>query len=141
MSSDTEGRERGEESEFITFPFIFFVAQSNVHFKNRENFSINSIQQAIALEAKMGHCVEVLRHRAFFGIKCFYGTFWSMLVLSTDPVHMYIYKHTALCVHIYTHTSNHWDFCLFVACLRILLFAPPSSGQCTFIRSNQGYGG
>lgn len=115
-------------------------------FKNRE-LSINSIQQAIALEAKTGHCVEVLRHRAtfFFGIKCLYGTFWSMLVLShrnRSRAHVHIQTYSTVCAYIHAYEQP-LGFVSFFACFRIHLFATPPTpkpGQCTFIRSSQGYG-
>lgn len=60
------GGKGGEESEFISHFLLFFLLLRVMYISRTENFSINSIQQAIALEAKTGHCVEVLTHRAFF---------------------------------------------------------------------------
>lgn len=58
LSSDTEGG-GGREGEAL-----FFFARSVMYISRTKNITIHSIQQAIALKAKMGHCVAVLRHRA-----------------------------------------------------------------------------
>lgn len=90
--------------------FFFFFAQSQVHFKNKENITIHSIQQAIALTAKTGHCVAVMRHGNF--------VFLHKMLVWHILVHVSAFMS---CRNIpkYIHTRGGMNTCIYVGICRI----------------------